>query len=154
MSPTRVELQQVQNVLRGRKVVRARRLPSACLLVYFSAGRGGTRMQATQPCLMVELARWSLGRGRSVVTSRSGVRVTRRAVAKVAGRRVSSARLGPDGIELAFGDGLALRVQTLTPTELGPGWRAIDQWLLFMGDGSAIVQRVRGRLAWIEASIQ
>ena len=149
MMLTQLDLLHLQRKLRGLRVVRAGRSVGSCLLIDLSASLTERRPPAGKPGLLVELAAWDLRRGRvTLASSRSWTRLINSAVAKLFGARTTRARVGRRGIELAFDRGFALTVTTQTPTQLGPGWGPLDQWVLFLGDGPAVAQPVRGALEW------
>jgi len=138
----------LQEWLRGRQVVRARNSVGSCILIDLGAKVGGRERLGMMPALMIELAEWELARGGSgVARSRSWVPIIGSALRKLVGTRVVGARIGPQGITLALSKGFDLTVTSLRPGQVGPGWR-LDQWVLFVGDGSAIVQSAQGPTAW------
>ena len=151
MSPPRLKLQQLQNELRGHKVISAGRSVGSCILINFKADRRRRNGGAAKPGLMVELAKWKLLRGGTVmVSSNSWPRAINSILPRLAGTRIVDASIMRHGVELVFEKGFTLMVSKLTPSELGPGWKKLDQWVLFDVRNDAICQPVRGQIAWAQ----
>jgi hypothetical protein len=147
MMPTRLNLLRLQRNMRGLRVARAGVSVGTCLLVDFGVHKGRQITSAAARSLLIELARWELRRHGAVVASdRSRRSVAGDAVAAMTGTHVVDASIGTRGVRLILSKGFALQVQKEAPSCLGPGWARVDQWVLFLDGGAALVQPVRGAI--------